>query len=217
MPKLLPTFRVITFDMRNHGASGEGPWEWPLVTADVEAVRIAYEVERPVVAGHSLGGMVAAIYAAAYPVCRAAINIDGQGRGKPSNYLDKTEEEVRAGWAGLEAQEAEFIAAMNRPRLAEMMDELNEIDLFEVWRAVPCPLQIFNCVGDDPQYEAMGFGELFTAYRNGLKRDFAALAAEIPTIDIATVDKTHISVIFEPDEAAEKMATFVTKYSSDRG
>lgn len=215
VPRLQPTFRVITFDMRAHGASGDGPWEWPLVTGDVEAVRRAYDIEHPVVAGHSLGGMVAAMYAADYPVCRAAINIDGQGRGKPSQYAGMTEAEVLDGWALLDAEEAKMLASLNKPRMAEMLDAIERLDMFGIWRATPCPLQIFNCVAYDPMYAARGerIVALMTAYREGLQREFAALAEEIPTVHITTLDKTHITVVSEPEATAEKMATFVTNYS----
>lgn len=211
--QLTPAFRVITFDMRNHGESGEGPWGWPLVTADVEAVRVAYGIASPVVAGHSLGGMVSAMYARDYPgAARAAINIDGCGRGKPSQYIGKTEDEVRAGWAAMEAGQNSFIESLGKPRLVEMMAVLDDLDMFDLWRSVPCPFQLFNCVADDPAYEAMGpdGAALFRAYRNGLQRDYAALAEEIPSIEIATVDKTHVMVIFDPEEAAGLMTRFAS-------
>jgi pimeloyl-ACP methyl ester carboxylesterase len=212
VPLLQSTFRVITFDLRNHGASGEGPWEWPAVTADVEAVRAAYELERPVVAGHSLGGMVAAMYAADYPVCRGAVNIDGQGKGKPEHYDGMTEEQVRAGWAALDDEQQKMLATADKPRLAEMLAVLDDLDLFPVWRATPCPLLIFNCVADDPMYAMRGeeFGNLMRAYRRGLTKAFAALADEVPTISIATLEKTHVTVISEPQEAADVIAQFAT-------
>lgn len=215
VPLLLDTFRVITFDLRNHGASGEGPWEWPRVSADVEAVRLAYGVENPVVAGHSLGGMVAAIYAADYPGCRAAINVDGQGRGRVENYVDMEPDEVRATWAVMEEAQAPMLEMMNKPRLTAMLDDLNELDMFAAWRAVPCPFLMINCVADDPQYDAFGpnGARMFRSYRNGLTRDFAALEAEMANFHVENLDKTHLTIVMEPQELAEKMATFVTNYS----
>lgn len=211
VPHLLPTFRVITFDMRNHGASGEGPWEWPAVAADVEAVRVAYGVENPVVAGHSLGGMVAAMYAVHYPgSARGVINIDGQGRGRPENYLDMTEAEVHAAWIDMDAQQAPMLESLGKPRLVAMLDDINELDMFATWRSVDSPFLMFNCVADDPQYAAMGpnGAQMFQAYRAGLKRDFAALAAERPSFQVANVDKTHLTVVMDPEEAAALMTGF---------
>lgn len=212
VPHLLPTFRVVTFDMRNHGASAEGPWEWDLVAADVDAVRRTYEIDQPVVAGHSLGGMVAAVYAAAHPGhVRAAVNIDGHGRGKPENYLDMTEDAVHAAWATMEAGEQALLAQLDKPRFVEMLDMIKELDMFDLWRSVPCPLLVFNCVAPDPAYDAHGGQEMFRAYRDGLRRDFAALAAAHPTIEVATVDKTHMTVVFDPEETARLMADFVAR------
>ncbi len=213
VPLLQEQFRVITFDLRNHGKSGEGPWEWPLVAGDVEAVRAAYGLENPVVAGHSLGGMVAAIYAGSYP-CRGAINIDGQGRGRPENYVDMTEPEVHEAWEAMDAMQLPMLEAMNKPRLVAMLDDINDLDMFATWRAVDCPFLMFNCVADDPQYAAMGENgaQMFRAYRQGLTRDFDALAAERPSFHVDHIEKTHLTVVMEPQELAEKMATFVTNY-----
>lgn len=36
-------------------------------------------LDRPAVVGHSLGGMVAALWAAGHSSCRLAVNLDGHG------------------------------------------------------------------------------------------------------------------------------------------
>jgi hypothetical protein len=60
-------------------------------------------------------------------------------------------------------------------------------------------------------YAARGdqFIGLMNAYRKGLGIAFAELAEEIPSIEIATLDKTHVSVILEPEALAERMIEFV--------
>jgi pimeloyl-ACP methyl ester carboxylesterase len=58
---LRPHARVVRFDLRGLGASGvtPGPYLMESLAGDVAAVLDALEIERAVVAGHSLGGYVA--------------------------------------------------------------------------------------------------------------------------------------------------------------
>lgn len=73
--------RVVAMDLRNHGHSGDGRWEWDEVLGDVHAVISQLELVRPVVVGHSLGGMLAALYADRYADVAAAVNLDGHPDG----------------------------------------------------------------------------------------------------------------------------------------
>jgi len=75
--ELSPRFRVITVDLRGHGRSGNGPWEWEAVLGDLEAVCDGLGLNEPAVAGWSLGGMIAALWAERHPACPAAVSIDG--------------------------------------------------------------------------------------------------------------------------------------------
>src|SRR5688500_1388033 len=82
-PHLTARHRVIAMDLRNHGRSGSGPWAWDAVLGDVAAVVDHFRLERPAVVGHSLGGMIAAMYGERFAPCRAAVNLDGHGLGSP--------------------------------------------------------------------------------------------------------------------------------------
>ncbi|MFC7645581.1 alpha/beta fold hydrolase [Streptosporangium lutulentum] len=62
-------FRPVSMDLRGHGESGQAPWSWREALADVAAVVTEYELRRPVIVGHSLGGMVAALWAGEHPEC----------------------------------------------------------------------------------------------------------------------------------------------------
>lgn len=74
--KLSPQFRVIAVDLRGHGRSGDGPWEWEAALDDLEAVRDGLSLNDPAVAGWSLGGMVAALWAQRHSTCPAAVSLD---------------------------------------------------------------------------------------------------------------------------------------------
>jgi pimeloyl-ACP methyl ester carboxylesterase len=75
--ELTPRFRVVAVDLRGHGRSGEGPWGWEAVLGDLEAVCDGLGLDEPAVAGWSLGGMIAALWAGRHPRCPAAVSIDG--------------------------------------------------------------------------------------------------------------------------------------------
>ena len=75
--ELSPQFRVIAVDLRGHGHSGDGPWEWEAVLGDLDAVCDGLSLNEPAVAGWSLGGMIASLWAERHPMCPAAGSIDG--------------------------------------------------------------------------------------------------------------------------------------------
>jgi pimeloyl-ACP methyl ester carboxylesterase len=81
---LLADHRVVAMDMRNHGRSGDGPWEWDEVLADVRAVIEQLELSTPAVVGHSLGGMVATLYADRHGEVVGAVNLDGHPLAPPA-------------------------------------------------------------------------------------------------------------------------------------
>jgi pimeloyl-ACP methyl ester carboxylesterase len=75
--ELSPQFRVIAVDLRGHGRSADGPREWEAVLGDLEAACDGLGLDEPAVAGWSLGGMVAALWAGRRPTCPAAVSLDG--------------------------------------------------------------------------------------------------------------------------------------------
>lgn len=214
--RLVATFRVVTFDMRNHGASGDGPWTWDATVADFQAVRDAFGIVRPVVGGHSLGGMVAEMFAAAHPDTSAAFNIDGHGRGKPEQYVGLAATDVHDRHQRLVDWQVTMTPTdpPPRPSLEEMLaitPLLDALDMFAVHQAVPCPLLIFNAYGDDPIGGLPGMewvAELLRAYRTGLSVDLDALAAQRPNVRIAPVDATHYLIFSHADFVAEQIAEF---------
>ncbi|RCV54015.1 alpha/beta fold hydrolase [Marinitenerispora sediminis] len=115
--------RVVAADLRGHGRSGDGPWEWEEVLADLAAVTEELALDAPAVVGVSLGGMLAALWAQRHPECPGAVSLDG-------NPTPTRPEQV----PGLEAAEAAreldrldrtfsaMAAAMAEPLSAERLD-----------------------------------------------------------------------------------------------
>jgi len=66
---LADDYRVVTYDVRGHGRTGpsaEERYSVELFAADLRALIEALDLDRPVVCGLSLGGMIAQTYAARY-------------------------------------------------------------------------------------------------------------------------------------------------------
>jgi esterase len=66
--RLSPDFRVISLDLRNHGASPHAPgMSYRAMTEDVIETLVAYDALPAAILGHSMGGKVAMMLALTYP------------------------------------------------------------------------------------------------------------------------------------------------------
>ncbi len=74
-------YRVISYDLRGHGDSDKpGIYTMPHLLADLHAVIVQLELERPRLVGHSLGGQVVSQYAGVFAdVPEAVVNVEGLG------------------------------------------------------------------------------------------------------------------------------------------
>ncbi|GAA1582390.1 hypothetical protein GCM10009789_40190 [Kribbella sancticallisti] len=127
---LIRGHRVVAMDLRNHGRSGDGPWTWEGVLADVRSVVTALGLDRPAVVGHSLGGMVAAMYGADEVDCAGAVNLDGHGMGRPEQYVGIDRQTVIEHLAKMKGRRAAALAhrghALTKSELAAIKDEFLE-------------------------------------------------------------------------------------------
>ena len=95
--RLTDVVRPLAVDFRGHGRSGAVPaWSYEDGIADLAAVIEGLELERPIIAGHSLGGLVVSIYAARHGGCRGVVNVDGHGAGETSQFDGIEPDEVAA-------------------------------------------------------------------------------------------------------------------------
>jgi pimeloyl-ACP methyl ester carboxylesterase len=117
---LAPAFRVVAVDLRGHGRSGDGPWRWDDVLADVSAAAVELGLVRPAVVGMSLGGMLAALWARDHPDCPGAVSLDGNPPpSRPEQLVGMPPAEAARELDRLR----EVFAAMSAAMAAPMTDE----------------------------------------------------------------------------------------------
>jgi hypothetical protein len=80
---------------------------------------------------------------------------------------------------------------------------LESLRLFDVYRAVECPLLIYRCTRAETTPEPVpGADEVMNGYDRGLARDLTALEAERPNVHVRTLDATHMMIFEIPEEVA---------------
>lgn len=100
---LVADHRVISYDVRGHGLSGDGLFTFDTAVEDLRAVIEHFGLTEPTVVGHSLGGMIAALYGGRYDL-RAAVNVDGHGLGVGIDPKDPEEAAFRQRMEDLRAK-----------------------------------------------------------------------------------------------------------------
>ncbi|MEU4540416.1 alpha/beta hydrolase [Streptosporangium sp. NPDC023825] len=137
-------FRPVSMDLRGHGESGEAPWSWEEALADVAAVVEEFGLHRPMIVGHSLGGMVAALWAREHPECPLAVNLDGHGNPtRPGQFLGLDEVSAARAWQEMSS----FLSGMGQglsEAFLQVMREIDALDLFSAYRSARCPLLIVS-------------------------------------------------------------------------
>ncbi|MEU4742526.1 alpha/beta hydrolase [Actinosynnema sp. NPDC023658] len=155
----------------------EGPWDWESVLDRIEP----HAEDNPAVIGMSMGGMVAALWGRRHPECPAVIDIDGHGvPTQPRRYLDPA-----AVAAEIDALREAF-RAHGQPELQQALEDL---DCFEVFRDVRCPMLLALATRPMPGQA------LFEPYQAGLARDVATLP---PNIEVVRLDATHAVALNDP-------------------
>jgi pimeloyl-ACP methyl ester carboxylesterase len=124
---LRPRHRVITMDLRGHGRSGDGTWTWDAALADLAAVVVQLELDRPAVVGHSLGGMLAVLWGQRHPEPAGVVSLDGNPPPtRPDRLPGLDAEKAAAELARLHAVFDAMQAGMGRVIEADQLPDLVE-------------------------------------------------------------------------------------------
>ena len=110
--------RVVAMDIRGHGLSEAGHWDLRALMADIEAVLNHYGMPSAALAGTSMGGVLAHLFAAAHPDTTAVINFDG--------FSLRPDEHVGLSPAVVAERQARALAEYKWSRASFSADELNE-------------------------------------------------------------------------------------------
>lgn len=204
--------RVVAMDLRGHGKSGDGPWDWDAVLDDVAAVADHFGLTAPAVVGHSLGGILAGLWARRYPDCPAAVSLDGHRSATthPRNYAGLPADRVEADLATLNAiftAQEEMIVRPSREIISTLRTAPEFVDALPVFAEVASPFLIVLATRNLPVPPELV--ALMDAHRAGLRRDLAELTARRPNVRVHELDATHGMVVERPAELATIIDEFV--------
>lgn len=210
VPHLLTSHRVASFDLRGHGGSSDGTWDWAAVQDDCMAVITELGYEQPALVGHSLGGMIAAMQASVPGRCSVAVNLDGHGSLPAKQYVGVDADTVTRHLAEQERQVRQGLALLPRPKqemATKLLADVAGLDLFEVYRACRSPLLIFQAQ-QLPDGSAAAL--VARAHRDGTALVLEELAARHPHLRYQRVEATHALILEQPEALATAIRDFIT-------
>jgi len=193
--------RVVAMDLRGHGKSGDGPWDWDAVLDDIATVIDHRGLSRPAVVGHSLGGILAGMWARRHPDCPFAVSLDGHRSATTHvrNYAGMPADRVEADLAKLNAiftAQEEMIVRPSREIMSTLRTSPEFVDALPVFAEVTSPFLIVLATRNLPVPPDLV--ELMDAHRAGVRRDLALLT----NIRVLEFDATHGMVVERPAELA---------------
>lgn len=188
MARLLTSNRyVVAMDLRGHGQSESGEWNVDLVLRDIKSVLDSYSTADVSIAGHSLGGVLAFLYASKYGGVSRVIDLDGFAL-RASEYVGlsaveaaTSQKRVRAEWG------------RPQPRLTSKAVSILEKDVIKAYGVSPSDSseivrRRLNQVDDDhysfrPDAGAVrGIRALYEAFLDGRSFFDLVRAIDVPAL-----------------------------------
>ncbi|WFE27517.1 alpha/beta hydrolase [Solwaraspora sp. WMMD791] len=123
--------RVVTVDLPGHGHSGELPaWDWDAVLDGLDAVVDTLGLTDPAVAGSSLGGMIATLWATRHPTCPGVVSLDGNpAPTRPEQLTGLAPADAAAELDRLHAAFTAMTEAMARPVPPDQLAPIRQAQL----------------------------------------------------------------------------------------
>ncbi|RDI17842.1 alpha/beta fold hydrolase [Lentzea flaviverrucosa] len=199
--------RAVAVDLRGHGESDDGAWDWEAVLDDLDETAVHFGLDSPVVVGHSLGGILAGLWALRHPTCPAAVSLDGHRSATthPENYAGLPADEVASGLAKLNAlftAQLEVVTRPDRSITSVLRTSPEFLDALPVFAEASCPFLLVLATRNLPV--PADLLPLMDAHRAGLRRDLP------PNVRVHEIDATHGMVSERPAEVAEVVNHFVS-------
>lgn len=211
---LLDRHRVFGVDLPGHGRSPDADWDWDAAIAALDDVVLANGLGTPIVVGHSLGGMLATLWADTHPDCPAAVSLDGnptvRGRQQLPGLADAEAEfnRLQDAFDAMEAAMADRDTRPNATLLSQLRRAMAELDLMPVYARLRVPLLLALATEDMTQQQP--FHALYAAHRAFLLAQATEAARGNPLLTVEPLaGATHAAAITEPARIAELITTFV--------
>lgn len=200
--------RCVAVDLRGHGKSPDGPWEWEAVLDDLESTVVRFGLKDPVVVGHSLGGVLAGMWARRHPEC-AAVSLDGHRSAAtdPAHYAGLAPDQVEADLAKLNEIFTAQVAMITRPdaSITSAVRTAPEfLDALPVFAEVTAPFLLVLATKNLPVPPDLI--ALMDAHRAGLRRDLPRIC---PNVRVHEIDATHGMVYEQAAEVAAIVNAFI--------
>jgi pimeloyl-ACP methyl ester carboxylesterase len=207
-PLLTPHFRVVTYDQRGHGASAAAAdYSLAAFLVDLQAVLDTLALERPLLVGHSFGGLLAVEHAAARPGCSGVVAVDGGLKiERPPVGWEDVQAQLDRPVTRLLSRVVATIGLGTRLSFAELRrvaDEAarREDRLEEAYARLPCPMLVVLAGKADPvpHGEAMLAAVMTAANR---------LQQRHPQVKLARLPCGHNIPLEQPRELADLIVRF---------
>ena len=201
--------RAVAVDLRGHGESPDGPWEWDAVLDDLDAVTVHFGLTNPVVVGHSLGGILAGMWALRHPSCPTVVSLDGHRSAAtdPAHYAGLPADEVQESLTQLNAiftAQQEMITRPNREITSTLRKAPEFTDALPIFAKVTSPFLLVLATRNLPVPPDLD--PLMDAHRAGLRRDLPIIC---PNVRVREVDASHGMVSERPAEVAAIVNEFL--------
>jgi pimeloyl-ACP methyl ester carboxylesterase len=201
--------RCVAVDLRGHGQSPDGPWDWDAVLDDIESTAVHFGLSTPFVVGHSLGGILAGMWARRHLDCPGVVSLDGHRSAAtdPANYagLDDVEEPLAKLNAIFTAQQ-EMITRPNREITSALRKSPEFADALPVFAGVTVPFLLVLAKENLPVPSELV--PLMDAHRAGLRRDLPLVC---PNVAVREIGATHGMVHERPAEVAAIINDFIAR------
>jgi pimeloyl-ACP methyl ester carboxylesterase len=203
-------YRTVAVDLRGHGGTPVAPWIWELVVDDVATVVDTLGLHQPVVVGHSLGGMVAALWAASHSSCPLAVNLDGHGNPTRADQYAGLDQHDRARAHQVLQSCFAPMAATLTEHLREVLRSVDGLDLFEVYRRARCRLVIAS--GQQSLVELLPAQAQapWRAYERWVQAQLDQAAAANPAVALVWLPTGHDPHLEAPEAVASLVHHWLT-------
>ena len=188
-------------------------WSWQSALDDLAAVIERHGLQEPAVVGHSLGGIMAGLWAIDHPECPAAVNLDGHGPPRAEHLLGVPSATVEEWRTTIDA----LLESHAKQTAPDLLSAVRSLDLPSLWRGTRCPLLVLHAAAPPVIPGALldelpWYGEMLAASARGLRLQLARVAEENRYVTVREIDAQHMVLLDDPTLTAEVIGDFLDEH-----